>query len=91
MIRRSGRGVGRNARFRMRVISPNKVRIHLARSGMSMLRSFSTASEKHCSLVTVAERVSGKSQGNRKAWRTHGDIVETVKVGQCLGICLVLD
>lgn len=39
--------------FRIRVISPNMVRIHLARSGTSMFSSFSTAREKHCSLVIM--------------------------------------
>jgi hypothetical protein len=39
--------------LRMRVISPNMVRMNLARSGISMLNSFSTASEKHCSLVIM--------------------------------------
>lgn len=39
--------------FRMRVISPNSVRIHFARSGISMFKSFSTAKEKHCSFVIM--------------------------------------
>lgn len=39
--------------FLIRVISPNRVRMYFARSGISMLSSFSTASEKHCSLVII--------------------------------------
>jgi hypothetical protein len=39
--------------FKMRVISPNSVLMYLARSGISMFNSFSTASEKHCSLVIM--------------------------------------
>jgi len=39
--------------FKTRVISPNKVRIHFARSGTSMFNSFSTANEKHCSFVIM--------------------------------------
>ena len=39
--------------LRTRVISPNRVRIHLALSGISTLSSFSTAREKHCSLVIM--------------------------------------
>ena len=39
--------------FEIRVSSPYSVRIHLARSGTSMLSSFSTAREKHSSLVIM--------------------------------------
>jgi hypothetical protein len=39
--------------FKILVISPNIVRIHLARSGISMFKSFSTAREKHCSFVIM--------------------------------------
>ena len=39
--------------FKTLVISPNRVRIHFARSGISIFRSFSTANEKHCSFVII--------------------------------------
>lgn len=39
--------------LRIRVISPNKVRMNFARMGISMLSNFSTANEKHCSLVIL--------------------------------------
>ena len=39
--------------LRIRVISANIVLIHLARSGISMFNSFSTAREKHCSFVIM--------------------------------------
>lgn len=56
---------GRGSRERMRVISPKSVRIHLARSGTSMLRSFSTAREKQSSFVTTDSRSGQGSTGKQ--------------------------
>ena len=39
--------------FKILVISANKVLIHFALGGISTFRSFSTANEKHCSLVIM--------------------------------------
>lgn len=39
--------------LRILVISPNKVLIHFARSGISIFNNFSTAKEKHCSFVII--------------------------------------
>ncbi len=51
--------------LRTRVISPNRVRMYLARVGISMLSSFSTASEKHCSVGHHGHVVEAVKVGQR--------------------------
>lgn len=79
--------------LRMRVISPNRVRMNFARMGISILSSFSTANEKHCSLVILGRRIKHQhlvKRGMSCRQLIHRDVVQTIKVRQSLEISLIL-